>query len=114
MQDDFIEIAEPMTMADLIELGQATMTAAVFNGGVEFTPGVWLYPNETLIARQQTLPAKERGSCIDFTQAPFYIFVDDHQGGYTASPCREPMEVIDFLDIEPSPRARRNKGRVTA
>ncbi|MDR0472665.1 MAG: hypothetical protein LBH43_03190 [Treponema sp.] len=95
-KNDFIEVEIDTDITTLRRLGTAAMTVATQNGFAEIAHGVFLYDSEYLIKQQKRLPDTDTGKNIDYTTAPFWIALHPEQ---TISPCVDPMDVVDFLDI---------------
>ena len=98
--NDFVEVTTDMDEADLKSLGVKIMSLATQRGFIEFTPGVFIYDNKVLIEKQKTLPETDTGKNNDYTKAPFWILLLPER---TISPCDDPMQVIDFLDMVEEP-----------
>jgi hypothetical protein len=94
---DFIDVTVDMNEAELKKLSETAMALAVQHGFFEFTPGVFLYDNKYLIEHQKTLPKNDTGKKTDYTKAPFWIVLQPEK---TVSPCDDPMDVIDFRDMD--------------
>ena len=97
--DDMIQVDLPADEATLRKLGEAAMTVAARDGCAKLAEDVFIYDNAVLIEHQKNLPADNPGKSIDYTAAPFWVIVLNHETNTsTASPCHDPMEVVDFLD----------------